>query len=174
VWGGASAERQAKSKAKSAARAAEQGRVLYVNKCRCQGTLERRVFDKHLDPLDGKVRVRQLEALLREMHYEQQHASGGSAEEGEQTGKKPAVKATEFDYQDARDAEEHLGVIVNGAPPDEDVETVLVPWDPTAGEGGIDFPTFSAWKERHEEQKRERMSLGVADDDSDSDRDANS
>jgi hypothetical protein len=49
--------------------------------------------------------------------------------------------------QDARDAEDHLGILVNGAPPDEDDEAAG-DWDPLAGEGGIDYHMFNTWKVR--------------------------
>ena len=38
--------------------------------CTLQGTLERRIFDKYVDPLDGKIRCRQLETVLLDMHTE--------------------------------------------------------------------------------------------------------
>ena len=31
----------------------EQGAKVFVSRCLCQGTPERRIFDKYIDPLDG-------------------------------------------------------------------------------------------------------------------------
>lgn len=61
--GGPAAERNAKSHESSSNRAASLGMKKYVNRCRCQGTLERKVFDKYIDDLDGCIRLRQVCAL---------------------------------------------------------------------------------------------------------------
>jgi hypothetical protein len=171
VYGGAAAEREAKHVAASAKRAGEQGRAVYVSRCRCEGTLEHRVFDKHADPLDGCVRVRQLEALLRDVHAEAERAKQEQGQEHAAAGRKKSAKVAEFDDQDAREAEDQLGVLVNGAPPPEDDEEAMAEYDPLAGEGPIDFLMFKDWKAKFEEQKKERSNLGGAGGDDDDDAD---
>lgn len=79
--------------------------------CNLQGTLERRIFDKYVDPLDGKIRCRQLETVLLDMHTEA--ANEMDAAEEKASGDAPkASKKAEFDPQDAREAEEALGALV--------------------------------------------------------------
>ena len=53
----AAASKAFEAEAKRAARAAELGEKRHVPRCRCQGTLQRKIFDKYVDPLDGMIRV---------------------------------------------------------------------------------------------------------------------
>jgi len=152
---GPAEQRAFDSATKSAARAAALGMKPYVNRCRCQSTPERRIFDKHIDPLDGRIRARQLATVLKEMHDTAQQAKIDAAMGG---GKKKPPKWVVFDEEDALQAEDTLGGMVNYKPPatDDDDE---VDFDPVAGDGGIDWFMFIDWKVKYEEQKKSRAAM---------------
>ena len=112
----------------------------------CQGTPERRIFDKFIDPLDGCIQVSQLEEILFEMHnYHETERLNNLG---------PGAKRKEFDEQDAREAEDQLSYILK----DRRREALL---RGSGGGTGIDYSTFSEWKRKYEEQKESKNALNV-------------
>jgi len=172
----AAASKAFEAEAKRAARAAELGKKRHVPRCRCQGTLQRKIFDKYVDPLDGMIRVRQLERVLKEMHEEDLLARADEQERA--TGKRPKKNShfwKPFDFQDAREAEGHLGMLVNGqdAGSDDDTDDDEAEGGGAeaqklgkhlTGDGGVDYVMFEDWKIKYEEEKKSRESLGAAPD----------
>jgi len=160
VSGGPAAERAAKNEANSLARARALGMTQYVNRCRCQGTLERKVFDKYIDELDGCVRLRQLETMMLDMHKTEEEDE--IEREYKRTGKRPTSKKPDFDMQDAREAEEQLSVLVNGIP-DENVELDPL-YDPLDSDEPIPYMMFHDWKKKHAELKKSRAAIELGGD----------
>ena len=126
--------------------------VLFLNLCSChmeglcQGTPERRIFDKFIDPLDGCIQVSQLEEILFELHnYHETERLNNLG---------PGAKRKEFDEQDAREAEDQLSYILK----DRRREALL---RGSGGGTGIDYSTFSEWKRKYEEQKESKNALNV-------------